>query len=295
MTRHIILLSLALFFLSYCQPKTNEEESEQTEKVEEFDNKSAELSEKFSSMMATISMGELAAQLEAIGADYNGAFLHDPAKASSYLTSEEVAAANLGIYYVDMIYAASYEKADVAKALYQASQTLADTVGLGRYFNQAVLNRLESEMTDETRQMVYNAMSESSKNLNMENRDRISALLLGSVLIERVHLLGSIIDQSEEVPGLTAEQRSVLISPAMRGVMKQRDDFEKVVDYINEIKTDADPVYFPKISNIQYQFEQLAQYASEIEGDQAVDPTVMDDLFAAVDEARATIMGESTF
>ncbi|HEV8515596.1 MAG TPA: hypothetical protein VGQ59_20070, partial [Cyclobacteriaceae bacterium] len=73
--------------------------------------------------------GEAAAKLKSIGADFNAALLNDASKFSTYTTSENSTAANLGIYLSDLNYCVAYQQRDVAKNYFKASLELAKTLG----------------------------------------------------------------------------------------------------------------------------------------------------------------------
>jgi hypothetical protein len=291
MIKNIFIAGLILIGFTYCK-KANKEEIQQVKDQETFDETSAALAEQFSGMVSTISVSELGGQLQAMGAEYNGLFLNDPANAESYAANEIKAAANLGIYYVDMNYAAAYDKRDMAVSLFSSAQSLSEGLGVGRFFDQAVMNRFGESMTGEGKAAVQNSLQEASKNLRTENRPRITGIILGAVLIERMHLLGSIIDQTRDQEGLSDEDRSLLVTPAMKAAVQQKDNFKSVVEYLVTVRNadDPNPIFWRNLNSINNEFAELDAIKEQLDRTEAVDPSVLNDLFASVDEARGEIV-----
>lgn len=287
MIRNIFIIGLILVGLTNCK-QANKEEIEQVQEQEKFDETSAAIAEQFSGMVATASIEEVAAMLESMGADFNADFVNDPAKVETYLADTVLMGANLGIYYVDIIYAAANEQSDLARSLFTSAQTLSNGIGVGRSFDQAILDRFEGNLNDDQKELVQNTLKEASKNLNTNNRPRVTSFVLAGVLLERLHILGSIIDAANDLD-LDDEQKSLLITPAMKMAVQQRENFAKVVEYININRTPSDPPYFRDLNSITNEFDALVEVAAQLDRKETVDPSVLNGLFAAVAETRRDV------
>jgi hypothetical protein len=294
MIRNIIIAGLILIGLTYCR-KPNKEEIQQVKDQEKFDETTAAIAERFEGMVTKISVSELSANLQSLGADFNDSFINDPANVESYTSNEIKAASNLGVYYVDMNFVAAYDKRDLAVALYSSAQSLSENLGVGRFFNQTVLARFEESMTAEGKAAVQNSLQEASKNLRIENRPRISGIVLAAVLIERLHLVGAIIDQTRDLEGLSDEERSLLVTPAMRAAVQQKDNFKNVVEYLATVRNadDPNPIFWRNLNSINNEFADLDAIKDQLDRTETVDPALLNGLFASVDEARAQIVATS--
>ena len=291
MIRNIIIAGFILIGFTYCR-KADKEEIQQVKDQEKFDETSAAVAERFEGMASTISIAELSGQLQSMGAEFNSEFINDPANVGSYTTDDIKTAANLGIYYVDINYAAAYDKRDLAVSLFNSAQSLANELGVGRFFDQAILTKFEESMTAEGKAVVENSLQEASKNLNTENQPRISGIILAGVLVERMHLLGSIIDQARDQEGLSDEDRSLLVMPAMRAAVQQKDNFKNVVEYLKTVRNadDPNPIFWRNLNSINNEFATLEEVKAQLDRTEAVDPSVLNGLFAAVNETRADVV-----
>ena len=294
MIRNIFIAGLILSVFTYCK-KANKEEIQQVKDQETFDETSGAIAEQFGDMAAKVSVSELGAQLQSMGAEYNGSFINDPTNAESYTSNEIKAAANLGVYYTDLNYVMAYDQRDLAVSLFSSAQALSEELGVGRFFDQAIMNRFEESMTEEGKALVQNSLEEASKNLRTENRPRISGLVLAGVLIERMHLIGSIIDQTRDQEGLSDEERSLLVTPAMKMAVSQKDNFKSVVEYLVTVRNadDPNPIFWQNLNSINNEFAELEAIKEQLDRTEAVDPSVLNDLFASVDEARAEIVANT--
>ena len=293
MIRNLIIVIAVLALIANCKPKDTQEEIQQAKDVEQFDETTAAIAEEFKGMVSTVGIAELGGQLEAAGAEFNESFVNDPANVDSYIGNEVLTAANVGIYYVDMNYLAANGKRDMAVASYSAAQKLANEIGVGRFFDQAVLERFQENMTEEGKAALISSMEDASRNLNTQNRPRVTAMMLGGVLIERLHILGAIIDEAEENEDLTQEQLSLLVTPIMKAIIAQKDNITQVIEYLNLVRTDEDPKFFTYLYTIDNEFKELENLKEQLDRTEPVSPGVLDNLYIDVNEIRTQIVNPS--
>lgn len=286
----VILLSLVI---AACQTKPDKEELEEIKQTEQFDEQSKVIAERFASMYETIPSSELAGYLESVDAEYNGAFINDPGQASAYLISHEQAALATGVYYMDMMYVAAYRKRDQVGQLYDALTVLTDSIGVGRVFNQAVLEQFSEELEEnpEAKKHVKDALVEASKNLNTNDRIRISTLIMAGIVIERLHLLKSIIDQAVANETLDKQDVDLMISPLMQAVAQQRENVNSLVEAVNLVRTpDDDAEGFTLLYELQHEYDRLQETAKDIDFTQSVDPSVLSGIFEVVADLRQNLV-----
>jgi len=286
--KKLSVFALLVLAIVSCQTKPNKEELAEIKKTEEFDETTKVLSERFASIYETVPNSELGAYLESVDADYNGLFINDPGLASSYLISPEQSAIALGVYYMDITYAGAYKKRDQTSALYGAMVMLADSIGMGRALNQAILEKFHDELEDNpvAKNYVTDALVEGSKNLNTDNRPRLSTLIMAGIVIERLHLLSSIIDQATETEDLDAQDLNLMITPLMHNLL---------VEAVNLVRTPDDEAEgFRLLYELQQAYSRLEEKKDEIDPTESVDPEVLTGIFVVVKDLRSQIVKAGT-
>jgi len=290
--KKLTVFTLLVLVIVSCQTKPNEELAE-IKQTQEFDETTKVLTERFASMYETIPSSELAAYLESVDADYNGSFINDPGMASEYLISPEQSALALGVYFMDINYTAAYGKRDQTSALYDAMQMLADSIGMARVLNQAILEQFNKELEENqaAKTLVRDALIEGTKHLNTTNRPRLSTLIMAGIVIERLHLISSIIDQSVESENLYKQDLDLMITPLMRAAAQQADNVNKMIEAINLIRTPDDEAEgFALLYELQHEYSRLEEKKGEIDPTLSVDPTVFSGIFAVVKDLRQRIV-----
>jgi len=288
MIRNLFVVALILAGVFACK-QANKEELQQLKDEETFDETSAALQERFGGLYEMLPISEMGSYLESINAEYNGEFANDPAKAAEYRSTPEEAAVNLGIYYMDLHYVAAYQKTDLVAAYYNAMQSLAEEIGIGRALNQVILEDFQENLLDnpEAKKIVENALVEASKNLNTDNRPRISTLVMAGLMIERLHLMASIILQSQENEDLAPEEINLMITPLMKGLFQQKDNIDKMAEAINLVRTADDSAEaFPLIYELQGEYNKLAGMKDEIDLTEVVDPALLGTLIDIIEDIR---------
>lgn len=291
--KKLSVFALLVAVIFSCQTKSNKEELAEIKQEAEFDETTKVLSERFASMYETIPASELAGYLESVDAEYNGLFINDPGKASEYLISPEQSATALGVYYMDILYAAAYKKSDQTRALYDAMQLLADSIGMGRVLNQAIQEQFHNELEDnpEAKAYVKDALVQASKNLNTSNRPRLSTLIMAGIVIERLHLLGSIIDQATENETLDKQDVALMITPLMKATAGQAENVNKMIEAINLIRNpDDEAEAFALLYELQHEFARLEEKKGDIDRTESVDPALLSGIFEVVRDLRTQIV-----
>lgn len=295
--KKLFVFALLVLAIVSCQTKPNKDELAEIKKTDEFDETTKVLSERFASIYETVPNSELGAYLESVDADYNGLFINDPGLASSYLISPEQSAIALGVYYMDITYAGAYKKRDQTSALYDAMVMLADSIGMGRALNQAILEKFHDELEDNpvAKNYVTDALVEGSKNLNTDNRPRLSTLIMAGIVIERLHLLSSIIDQATETEDLDAQDLNLMITPLMQAAAQQRENVNLLVEAVNLVRTPDDEAEgFRLLYELQQAYSRLEEKKNEIDPTESVDPEVLTGIFVVVKDLRSQIVKAGT-
>ena len=291
--KKLIVIALLALVIASCQTKPNKEELAEIKQTGEFDETTKVLNERFASMYETIPASELAAYLESVDAEYNGAFINDPGKAKEYLISPEQSALALGVYFMDINYTAAYQKRDQTSALYDAMEMLADSIGMARVLNQAILEQFHNELeqNEAASKYVKDALVEGTKHLNTTNRPRLSTLIMAGIVIERLHLISSIIDQSVASENLDKQDLDLMITPLMKAAAQQSDNVNKMIEAINLIRTPDDNAEgFALLYELQHEYSRLEEKKGDIDTTEAVDPALLNGIFEVVRDLRQRVV-----
>ena len=169
--------------------------------------------------------------LNMVNAEYYDVLTNDPYNAHSYKTSYPVAAANLGVYVVDVLYNYYGEAPDAMLLSFQAAQELADYIGVESQFGTWTLEKLEGgTMQRDTITMLFNSLLKDSEKYNSEKEMVFvhTAFLTGS-FVEKVYITGQLLRQKMLVEDKTREDEG--------------DIRELLVIYMNQLNPSAGILY----------------------------------------------------
>jgi hypothetical protein len=145
--------------------------------------------------------------LDMVNAEYYDMLTNDPYYAHSYETSYPVAAANLGIYMVDILYHYYGEATETMYLTFSAAQELAKYIGVDSEFGVWTLEKLEgTNLQRDTITRMFNNLLRDSENYNSEKEMLFvhTAFLTGS-FVEKVHITGSLLKQKMEAEEMSQE------------------------------------------------------------------------------------------
>jgi len=140
-----------------------------------------------------------------VNAEYYDVLTNDPYNAHSYKTKYPIAAANLGIYMVDILYHFYGEAQETMYLSFQAAQELAKEIGVDKEFGLWTLEKLEgSTMQRDTITMMFNTLLKESEQYGSEQEMIFihTAFLTGS-FVEKVHITGNLLKQKMLAEDLT--------------------------------------------------------------------------------------------
>ncbi|MDX1904497.1 MAG: hypothetical protein SFU27_10100 [Thermonemataceae bacterium] len=139
---------------------------------------------------------ELPDLLASAGVDDFYENLINPSKnVDKYMTTNDLAAINLGIYAVDLGYVLNYEKVQLGIDYVQVTQKLADKIGVSAGLDEKAMERFRKNMDkkDTLIKMSNEAVQNIDKYLRDNERVTMSALVLGGMFIEGLYLSTNII------------------------------------------------------------------------------------------------------
>lgn len=188
---HTLTFVLAIALFTSCGSNKKKEQSSDTFNIEDY-IKAAE------TIDPTInSVDQIFDIMYMVNAEYYEVLTNDPYNAHSYKSSFPIAAANLGIYMVDILYHFYGEEPETMYLAFQAAQELAMHIGVESEFGAWTFEKLEgTTMQRDTITRMFNALLADSENYGSEKEMVFvhTAFLTGS-FVEKVHITGNLLKQ----------------------------------------------------------------------------------------------------
>ena len=194
-----LVLSLALF--ASCGSNTKKDQSSDTFNLEDYIKTAETIDPTLNNVEQMFDI------LDMVNAEYYDMLTNDPYNAHSYKTSYPVAAANLGIYIVDVLYHFYGEATETMYLSFQAAQELAKHIGVDEQFGSWTIEKLEgTTMQRDTITQMFNTLLKDSENYGSEKEMVFvhTAFLAGS-FVEKVYITGNLLKQKLMIEELSQE------------------------------------------------------------------------------------------
>jgi hypothetical protein len=215
----IYLLAIATAsLLASCGSSTKKDD----QSSDEFKQAEESLKDQIKDVVYNIpSPSEIPYLLQATGAEFNQSLLNDRKKVDQYLTRNEKAALNLGVYAADIGYLSSYEKTQEAIDYLSSAKKLADNLGISS-FDPEVLKRFEANISnkDSLATLLDRAVKKTDKYLKDDSRTKLAALLVTGSFVEGLSISTGLI---KTYPNnvLKEADRNNILTPLIRVILEQ--------------------------------------------------------------------------
>ena len=186
---YTLTLLFSLVLLTSCGSNKKKEQTSETFNIEDYITAAETIDPTINSVDQVFDI------LGMVNAEYYDVLTNDPYNAHSYKTTFPVAAANLGIYMVDILYHFYGEETETMYLSFSAAQELAKHVGVDEKFGLWTMEKLEgSTMQRDTITRIFNQLLEESEQYGSEKEMIFihTAFLTGS-FVEKVHITGSLL------------------------------------------------------------------------------------------------------
>ncbi|MBS1491707.1 MAG: hypothetical protein JSS93_14360 [Bacteroidetes bacterium] len=182
------------------------------------------------------SPSEIPYMLQATGAEFNQNLLSDRKKADQYLSRNDKAALNLGVYAADIGYLVSYDKTQDAINYMNAAKKLADNLGILGSFDADLLKRFEANVAkkDSLANMVNKAIHETEKYLKNDNRNKPAALMLTGSFVEGLYISTGLI-KTYPKNLLKEDDRNLILTPIIRVVLQQKESVNELLKMLSAV------------------------------------------------------------
>jgi hypothetical protein len=235
----IYLLAIATAsLLASCGSSTKKDD----QSSDEFKQAEESLKDQIKDVVYNIpSPSEIPYLLQATGAEFNQSLLNDRKKVDQYLTRNEKAALNLGVYAADIGYLSSYEKTQEAIDYLSSAKKLADNLGISS-FDPEVLKRFEANISnkDSLATLLDRAVKKTDKYLKDDSRTKLAALLVTGSFVEGLSISTGLI---KTYPNnvLKEADRNNILTPLIRVILEQEKSIDELAKMLGAVDQ-AEPV-----------------------------------------------------
>jgi hypothetical protein len=179
------------------------------------------------------------ALLQRSGIDFVPSLTNPADKAQNYLTTNSVAALNLGIYTTDLGYLCSFSKSEEAIAYFKASQQLAGKLGITGAFETSLMDRFQKNLAnkDSLTILVEKSTEVAKVFLNENQQYNVAAMMVTGSFIEGLHLATTLVDSfPSELKGI----KDQVLVDLVRTVLEQKKGLSDIIKVLEPIEaTDA--------------------------------------------------------
>ena len=198
---YTLTLVLAIALFTSCGSNKKKEQSSDTFNIEDYIKAAETIDPTINSVEQIFDI------MYMVNAEYYDVLTNDPYNAHSYKTSFPIAAANMGIYMVDILYHFYGEETETMYLSFQAAQELAKYVGVDSEFGAWTFEKLEGStmQRDTITRMFNNLLMDSEKYGSEKEMVFVHTAFLTGSFVEKVHITGNLLKQKMLVDDLTQE------------------------------------------------------------------------------------------
>jgi len=282
-----LLLTLGLWS---CGSKKEKEDNN-----DEFKQAEESLSDEIKDVAYNIpSPSEIPYLLQATGAEFNQSLLSDRKKADQYLSRNDKAALNLGIYAADIGYLVSYDKTQEAINYVNSAKKLADNLGVLGAFDAELLKRFEANISvkDSLAHMVDEAIHQTETYMKNDNRSKPAALMLTGSFVEGLYISTGLI-KSYPKNILKDDDRNLILTPLIRVIIQQRESVDELIKMLGTVEQ-SEPVntLLSDFNSLQanYKAMSIEEHLKNNRADLVLNDKNLDELTKTIEKLRSSII-----
>ncbi|TNF31432.1 MAG: hypothetical protein EP314_00840 [Bacteroidetes bacterium] len=171
---------------------------------------------------------EMAILVKHAGGEYNSKLLNDIKKLDGYVTNGKKTI-NMGVYSADVGYTSLYKQTQETVFYLNNVRKLSDAIGLTDAFDQAVFDRVESniENRDSLLHILSGAYDVANEYLKENNRMNTSILMIAGGWVESMYLaanLGANGGRPEDIISLRILEQDVVLDKILAAMSLVQDD-----------------------------------------------------------------------
>lgn len=237
--KHIIIRSLIAFsIVALVQACGSSSNSDKDKNSEEFKEAEGKLEEQIEDVVYNIpSPSEIPYILKQTGAEFNQSLVNPRSNADKYVSRNDKAALNLGVYSADIGYLSSYDKTQEAIDYLAVCKKLADNLNIIGSFDADILQKFEENIDDkDSLALVLNAaVQQTDKYLKNDDRDKLAALVITGSFVEGLYISTGLVN-SYPKDLLPEDKRNLVLTPIIRVILEQKKSVEDLVSMLGAVE-----------------------------------------------------------
>ncbi|MBT32287.1 MAG: hypothetical protein CMO01_21705 [Thalassobius sp.] len=295
----LLLFTTATIIVSCGTGSTTSETQESTEAqdeigLEEEITKVDIAKEDFERMLNTIpEPTKVPVVLQSTGAEYDMNLLNPVTKAKDYMTTNDKAALNLGVYSADLGYLCAYSKAQDAINYLNSSQNLVEYLNISNAIQMSISKRFEANLSNKDSLIsIANQSIELAKDyLNESERFGTAALVATGSYVEGLYISTSLV---ENYPADASEaEKNEQLKSLVKTILEQKEplgDLVNVLDVLGDSEASIVEVK-DQVSDLFDMFDVIGIQAKlESNPDELLTDKTLKDITAKVAEIRNGII-----
>lgn len=216
---YFVLSATAILYLQSCGSSGDKDKNSK-----EFKDAEESLKSSIEDLAYNIpSPTEIPYILQQTGAEFNQSLMNPNSKADQYMSRNDKAALNLGVYAADIGYLTSYDKTQEAIDYLAACKKLADNLNVIGTFDVELLKRFEDNIAnkDSIAHLLDSSIKRTETFLKNDNRNRLAAQVITGSFIEGLHISTGLV-QSYPKDLLPDDARNLVLTPIIQVVLNQK-------------------------------------------------------------------------
>ncbi|GAB4124075.1 MAG: hypothetical protein OHK0045_04440 [Raineya sp.] len=155
-----------------------------------------------------------------------------------YLTTNDLSAINFGIYAIDLGYVLNYEKIQLGSEYMQSCKKLADKIGVTSAIEKETIERFGKNLDkkDTLIKIANETVQNIDKYLRANQRASISAVILGAMFVEALHISTSIISMPTEYDKNTKDQ---IFGRMVKIIVDQEKSLDDAINSLETVQLDS--------------------------------------------------------
>jgi hypothetical protein len=185
------------------------------------------------------------------GADFDEKLPNRPDNVKKYLTTNNAAALNLGVYAADIGYVSIYEKAQDAIKYVSAAKQLSDKLQISNVLDAVAVKRFEENLKnkDSLVNIIDESLKSSDKYLKDNERNTIAAMIFTGTFVEGLYIATELVaNYPNDVP---LETKNQVLIPLVRIILKQEKPLNDLIKVLKSLDLE------PDINDLIKSFEEL--------------------------------------
>lgn len=231
MKQILILLLSGVFLISIsCQNKKGTKDTEpKQETTSEF------IEERMEDAPDLRSISEIRAVFESADVGFYPEIINDPLKAMEYQGNKKIAA-NLGVYFGDMLYVIATTDKYQINQQYGAVMELSKNFGLTDELPKLILERFAEGNTsiEETYDALEKALNDSEKNLTTNDKAKFYTYYIFGNYIEKLYIVSSLVKRPKQTD-VPAEVEAQLKRGLLNYMAKQSVKLERLLKVLKDV------------------------------------------------------------